>query len=225
MCERCHVYIRSGISTSHQGTPAETGSSYGLPSWLPSVPMPAVSLPSLSLPAWVPGLVPSASAQTAAAPAAAAPDNSARPAASAQTPALATAGEEAPAAAPATERTGVERMQAAAQPEAQTLPEAGGGGAAGGEAAAAACKQQSEGSDTSAAAAAAGHSLGAGTPQEASAGSPGPLREPEQAASSAPDRAFHRRADLHAKVKATSIPELSLPKECLTFPSESKFNG
>ncbi|CAL8462667.1 g2200 [Coccomyxa elongata] len=41
-------------SKAGEETPAETGISYGLTNWLPSVPMPAVSLPSLALPAWMP---------------------------------------------------------------------------------------------------------------------------------------------------------------------------
>ncbi|EIE24368.1 hypothetical protein COCSUDRAFT_83672 [Coccomyxa subellipsoidea C-169] len=175
--------VRAG-KKPEEGTTPETGTSYGLTGWLPSVTMPAVSLPSLALPAWMPrpGLATSASSAPPGHDSSAPQETSAQPAEAAALLDTATTATQA-----------ADSVQISADPEGKSqgdiLP--GSGAPTGGRPEAGKHLPESSAAEAS----------GSGTPLDVRPGPSMPLQESEAASSCAADRAAARRAKLHAQAE------------------------
>jgi hypothetical protein len=196
-------------SVSGEGKSAETGTSYGLTGWLPSMTMPAVSLPSLALPAWMPSLASSAtSAPTTTV--ASTTEVSTASGSSKQPAMLGAEGSVQNTSAQGTSVPAAEALQPSAEAGVEATAAAASaadkmGAAAGSEPPA---DKQLPGSSTAAGLGAQeGSTSATGVSQISGSGTPHDVRpspskgsEEPEATSSAADRAVTRRAKLHVQV-------------------------
>ncbi|BDA46536.1 probable gamma-glutamyl peptidase 4 at N-terminal half [Coccomyxa sp. Obi] len=209
-------------SKAGEGAPAETGTSYGLTSWLPSVSMPAVSLPSLALPAWMPlpGLASSATSAPATSghgttdpPRGILTKDSSTAAAAGSADVGSSAGQtEAPTADAALGSSLVAsehhftESEAAASSAEQPGALLGGAPVASGKLPPGSSEAATSGSElaqpSSSPAPGQGDASGSGTPSQLYKGASGIMQGHEgAAASNAADRAGERRAQLHAQAE------------------------